>query len=76
MNKLRKQNYFIKDDKIYLKNEDVYDIIKMMYGQFQFIEEKYYNLVEEQKKIKIKNLTDKILSYAKKKPKYFFLRRN
>jgi len=73
LNKLRKQNYFIKDDKIYLKNEDVYDIIKMMYGQFQFIEEKYYNLVEEQKKIKIKNLTDKILSYAKKNQNIFSL---
>ena len=73
LNKLRKQNYFIKDDKIYLKNEDVYDIIKMMYGQFQFIEEKYYNLVEEQKKIKIKNLTDKILSYARKSQNIFSL---
>ena len=73
LNKLIKQNYFIKDDKIYLKNEDVYDIIKMMYGQFQFIEEKYYNLVEEQKKIKIKNLTDKILSYAKKNQNIFSL---
>ena len=45
----------------------------MMYGQFQFIEEKYYNLVEEQKKIRIKNLTDKILSYGKKSQNIFSL---
>ena len=73
LSKLRKEHYFIKDDKIYLKNEDVYEIIKMMYGQFQFIEEKYYNLVEEQKKIRIKNLTDKILSYGKKSQNIFSL---
>ena len=69
--KLRKDNYFIKDNKIYIKNEDVYEIAKMMYAQFQFVEEKYYNLVEEQKKIKIKNLADKLLFYGLKKQNLF-----
>ena len=69
--KLRKDNYFIKDDKILIKNEDVYEIVKMMYAQFQFIEEKYYNLVEEQKKIKIKSLADKLLFYGLKKQNLF-----
>ena len=69
--KLRKDNYFIKEDKILIKNEDVYEIVKMMYAQFQFIEEKYYNLVEEQKKIKIKSLADKLLFYGLKKQNLF-----
>ena len=71
LQKLRKQNYFIEDNKIYLKSEDIYEIIKMMYGQFQFIEEKFYNLAEEQKKIKIKNLTDNLLSYGVKNNNIF-----
>ena len=48
--KLRKENYTIKEDKIYLKNEDIYEIVKMMYAQLQFVDEKYYDLAEEQKK--------------------------
>ena len=71
--KLRKDNYFIKEDKIYLNNDDIYEIVKLMYGQYQFIEEKNYNLAEEQKKIKIKNLTDKLLSFSKKDNNIFDL---
>lgn len=69
--KLKKDNYFIKDDKINLKDEDVYEIVKMMYGQFQFVDEKYYNLAEEQKKLKIKTLADKLLYYGLKKQNIF-----
>ena len=64
--KLKKEHYHINEDKIYLKNEDLYEIAKMMYSS-QFVDEKQYNLVEEQKKIKIHNLSDKLLSYSNKK---------
>ena len=63
--KLQKENnYFIKDNTIYLRKEDVYEIMKNMYGQFQFVDEKYFNLAKEKKKIQIKNLTDKLLSFG------------
>ena len=65
--KLKKENYIIKNDKIFLKDEDIYEIVKIMYGQLQFIEEKYYNLSEEQRKLEIKNLTNKLLSFGLKK---------
>lgn len=71
--KLRKEHYLIKDDKIYLKIDDIYEIVKMMFGQFRFIEEKNYNLAEEQKKVRIKNLTDKLLSYNLKNQNIFDL---
>ena len=64
--KLKKEHYKINDDKIYLKDEDIYEIAKMMQSS-QFVDEKQYNLVEEQKKIKIHNLSDKLLSYSIKK---------
>ena len=73
LHKLRKNKYFIKDDKIYLKKEEIYEIIKMMYGQFQLVEEKYYNLAEEQKKIRIQNLTDKLLAFSLKDQNIFSL---
>ena len=63
--KLQKENnYFIKDNTIYLRKEDVYEIMKNMYGQFQFVDEKYFDLAKEKKKIQIKNLTDKLLSFG------------
>ena len=64
--KLKKEHYKINEDKIYLKDEDIYEIAKMMQSS-QFVDEKQYNLVEEQKKIKIHNLSDKLLSYSIKK---------
>ena len=70
--KLRKNHYLIKDDKIFLKIDDIYEVVKMMYGQFRFIEENY-NLAEEQKKIRIQNLTDKLLSYNLKNQSIFDL---
>ena len=73
LQKLKKKNYFIEEDKIFLKEEEVYDIIKMMYCQLRFVEEKYYNLSEEQKKLSIKNLTDKILFFSKKDQNLFSL---
>ena len=69
--KLKKENYIIKNDKIFLKDEDIYEIVKIMYGQLQFIEEKYYNLSEEQRKLEIKNLTNKLISFGLKK-QYIF----
>ena len=63
---LDKKGYIIKDNKIMLKDEDIYEIVKIMYGQFQFIDEKQYNLTEEQIKINVKNLTKKLLSFDKK----------
>ena len=71
--KLKKENYIIKNDKIFLKDEDIYEIVKIMYGQLQFIEEKYYNLSEEQRKLEIKNLTNKLLSFGLKKQYIFSL---
>jgi hypothetical protein len=64
--KLKKEHYSISEDKIYLKDEDIYEIAKMMYMS-QFVDEKHYNLVEEQKKIKIHSLVDKLLGYSIKK---------
>ena len=61
-----KIGYIIKDNKIMLKDEDIYEIVKIMYGQFQFINEKNYNLTEEQIKINVKNLTLKLLAFDKK----------
>ena len=75
LQKLDKSGYIIKDNKIYLKDEDIYEIVKIMYGQFQFINEKYYNLAEEQIKISVKNLTNKLLSFGAKKIKIFDLNR-
>ena len=63
---LDKIGYIIKDNKIILKDEDIYEIVKIMYGQFQFINEKNYNLTEEQIKINVKNLTLKLLAFDKK----------
>ena len=71
--KLRREQYLVKDDKIYLKIDDIYEVVKMMYGQYRFIEENNYNLAEEQKKIRIKNLTDKLLSYNLKNQNIFDL---
>ena len=73
--KLDKNRYIIKDNKIYLKEEDIYEIVKIMYAQFQFINEKYYNLIEEQIKINVKNLTNKLLSFGAKTIKIFDLNR-
>ena len=36
-----------------------------MYGQFQFLDDKYYNLTEEQIKLNVKDLTQKLLSFNK-----------
>ena len=73
--KLDKNGYIIKDNKIYLKEEDIYEIVKIMYAQFQFINEKYYNLIEEQIKKSVKNLTNKLLSFRAKTIKIFDLNR-
>ena len=64
--KLKKEHYSISEDKIYLKDEDIYEIAKMMYMS-QFVDERHYNLVEEQKKMKIHSLVDKLLGYSIKK---------
>ena len=64
--KLKREHYKITEDKIYLKNEDIYEIAKMMYST-QLVDENQYNLVEEQKKIKIHDLSDKLLCYSIKK---------
>ena len=66
LDKLDKIGYIIKNNKIMLKYEDIYEIVKIMYGQFQFIDEKQYNLTEEQIKINVKNLTKKLLSFDTK----------
>ena len=66
LDKLDKIGYIIKNNKIMLKDEDIYEIVKIMYGQFQFIDEKQYNLTEEQIKINVKNLTKKLLSFDTK----------
>ena len=73
LEKLDKKGYIIENDKIYLKDENIYEIVKIMYGQFQFIDEKCYNLTEEQIKINVKNLTNKLLYFGNKKIKIFEL---
>ena len=67
LDKLDKKGYIIKNNKINLKDENIYEIVKIMYGQFQFIDEKYYNLTEEQIKINVKNITEKLLSFVNDK---------
>ena len=66
LDKLDKKGYLIKNNKVNLKDEDIYEIVKIMYGQFQFIEQKSYNLIEEQIKINVKNITRKLLSFDDK----------
>ena len=66
IDKLNKKGYIINNNKIILKDEDIYEIVKIMYAQFQFIDENSYNLIEEQIKLKVKNLTKKILSFDEK----------
>ena len=64
---LEKIGYRIQDNKIMLKDEDIYEIVKIMYGQFQFISENNYNLAKGYIKINVKNLTWKLLAFDKKK---------
>ena len=42
-----------------------------MYAQFQFIDESNYNLIEEQIKINVKHLTNKLLYFGFKKKNIF-----
>ena len=65
LEKMDRNGYLIKDNKILLKDEDIYEIAKTMYGQFQFLDDKYYNLTEEQIKLNVKDLTQKLLSFNK-----------
>jgi len=69
LKKYEKIGYKIKEDKIFLKDEDIYEIVKIMYAQFLYIDESIYNLIDEQIKINIKNLTEKLLSFGIKKSK-------
>ena len=69
LKKYGKIGYKIKEDKIFLKDEDIYEIVKIMYAQFLYIDESIYNLIDEQIKINIKNLTEKLLSFGIKKSK-------
>ena len=69
LKKYEKMGYKIKEDKLFLKDEDIYEIVKIMYAQFQYIDESIYNLIDEQIKINIKNLTEKLLSFGLKKSK-------
>ena len=71
--KYEKMGYTIKDDKLFLKDEDIYEVVKIMYSQFEYIDDKNYNLIEEQIKIQVKDLLDKLLSFSIKKPKIFDL---
>jgi hypothetical protein len=63
LKKYEKMGYQIKEDKLFLKDEEIYEIVKIMYAQFQYIDESIYNLIDEQIKINIKNLTEKLLSF-------------
>ena len=73
LEKLVKKGYLIENDKIFLTDENIYEIVKIMYAQFQFIDEKSYNLTEEQIKINVKKLTNKLLYFGNKKLKLFEL---
>lgn len=69
LKKYEKMGYKIEEDKLFVKDEDIYEIVKIMYAQFQYIDENIYNLIDEQIKINIKNLTEKLLSFGIKKSK-------
>jgi hypothetical protein len=71
LQKIEKSGYKINDNKIFLKDEDIYEIIKIMYAQFQFIDESNYNLTEEQIKINVRHLTNKLLYFGFKKINIF-----
>jgi hypothetical protein len=69
LKKYEKMGYKIKEDKLFLKDEEIYEIVKIMYAQFQYIDESIYNLIDEQIRINIKNLAEKLLSFGIKKSK-------
>ena len=57
-----------KQQKIFLSEEDKYNIIKEIYNyDFKSISKEEYNLDKEQEKLKIYELAKKLLSYDKKK---------
>ena len=64
--KIEKNGYIIKDNKVFLKEEDIYEIAKIMFNKFQFIDQSNYNINEEKIKIEVKNLTNKLLSVCVK----------
>ena len=67
--KLKKKNSFeiLSFDKDYLEEEDIYYIIKNMYEKFKLINRDNYNLEVEAKKLEIKEIFNKLISFGKRK---------
>ena len=55
---------------IILPDEVVYEIAKNFYAFFEFVDKSKYNLTVEQKKIEVKNLSQRLLLFGYKKKKY------
>ena len=65
-----KKNNLKKPQKIFLSEEDKFNIIKEIYNyDFKSISKEEYDLDKEQEKLRIYNLAKKLLSYDKKKDK-------
>ena len=64
--KLRKQISFeiLSFDKDFLEEEDIYFIVKKMYYSFSLINIDNYNLEIEEKKLEIKKIFNKLISYG------------
>ena len=55
---------------IVLPDEVVYEIANKFYEKFEFVDKSEYNLTIEKEKIKIKNLTQRLLRFGYEKKKY------
>ena len=66
---LKKKNSFeiLSFDKDYLEEEDIYYIIKNMYEKFKLINRNNYDLEVESKKLEIKEIFNKLISFGKRK---------
>ena len=49
---------------VILSEEDKYEVVKTFYGLFNFVNKKEYDLTVEKKKITVKNLVRKLLSFG------------
>ena len=67
--KLKKKTSFeiLGFDKDYLEEEDIYFLIKNMYEKFELINKNNYNLEIEAKKLEIKEIFNKLISFGRLK---------
>ena len=65
-NEFGMEDYDSQDNSIEVSEEDIYEITKTFYGAFQFIDKSDYDLLIEKKKLEIRKLTNKLLSFGLK----------